>query len=287
MEQIDVKELIRVLNKILQAYRIRLQVMERRKKWVDSLLSRRDDIRGIPDIDFTYLRKPQIVEMRSLLRYERRLLKIIRAEEREEENLIIKTLEYLNNAVSIFHSNKRKEISQQLRRHGLKIKDLQNMMSAAIRMLEAIRRDMEYIMRRIYEEERFIENPNKYSFGSFVGAWRWELLFNERLNEDLKVFMKKEKRQFNILIAMLGFKQAATGALAGQISGGLVGASMGAIHGQPQLGGRIGMEVGAILFALVSIGNFVVALRKTQEEELAKEGITTSRLIRKLNTVTA
>lgn len=280
--------MIRVLNKILQAYRIRLKCLEKRKEIVEGITRSQHNQYGVR-VD-----QSEIEELRRLIKHESKLLKIIEVNEYAESTLLNKATDYLAESLKSLQSNDALELEKELEKYNLNLTILIELCQTTLTMLDKIRRSLVLIRNRLKSEEELIlkvqlyQDDIRYSdeitraFKIFAYDFTRELEVNETLNKELKVFKEKYKIQIDglgaLYLALFGAK-AAAGIMVSSLIGGAAGAGIGYLAGDAQTGGQIGFKIGAAISFLAIVINSTLAIDRIYLEEQSKS-IKSENLIR-------
>lgn len=213
---IDIEELKRILKLILRFYRERLKWMVKRKNALFKIAYRWKYVNNYPDL---------YKDLRSCLRWEKITLRIILKKEKEAENQIIYALNFLKSNLNELEKNK--DIiakTELLVKHKIKLKDLIEILNAAIDFLEQANKDIKNIQKRIKHEEKFIKNPTEENFNKFIKEWRKEDDANKKLLQHIKKTLKIIKERDDL--ALHGMKLWGAGIGGGAAIGAGIGTAV-------------------------------------------------------------
>ncbi|MEA2037703.1 MAG: hypothetical protein U9O94_09410 [Nanoarchaeota archaeon] len=229
-ENINLKEVKRVFSKILQAYRMRLNLMQRRSEVLKEFLG----FHNVDDYTRYRVNKQEIISVSKrkesignslrikkslgiILKKEKKILDIILEEDDRGENNIEIAFKILDKYHEYFEENSpRSPIKGILRKYNIEAKDVLNAAHNALIFLHKLDADIRRIEKRIELEEIFMEdtddaNPNKDKLYNFARAWQEEIYANYKLmNHIKKIFTKSKKvrlkgdQEDNIFGAIVG-----------------------------------------------------------------------------------
>lgn len=310
-QQINVSYYIRILNMIIKGYRMRLDIMSRRNKVIHDYLETftRDEIRGISDDAFnTNLvnSRSALTEMKRLLGSDRRLIRFIRREEKEEENILKRAIEDLDYAIELLThkealpysrqsehgreewdaamaqrknlGKRRREAKRRLSEDKVNIHNFIGFCKGARTLFDYIEKNMGDIEHRLQLEESFLNNPNRDTFAIFVKQWREEVKKELELQQSIIIFMRRHKVQvhydvlripvpISVKFAVDIAKRSWPGLFISSIVGSMV-------SGEAVLFGLIGTIVTATGVAFGDLVNLFDEIRKTAE--ISSENLITS-----------
>lgn len=237
-----------------------------------------------------------ISELRSLIKNESKLLKIIEVNEYAESKLLNKATDYLVESLKSLQSNDARELEKDLGKYNLNSKVLIELCQITLKMLDKIRWSLVLIRNRLKSEEELILKVQLYqadimysdeitrAFKIFAYDFTRELEANESLNKELKTFKEKYKIQIDglgaLYVALFGAR-AAAGVMISGLIGGATGAGIGYLAGDAQTGGQIGFKIGAAISFLALVINSTLAIDRIYLEEQSKS-INSESLIRNI-----
>ncbi len=270
MASVDLSELKRILKKILQAYRIRLKCMVKRRDALMKIATRFEYINDYPDI---------YKDLQYCLRYEKKLLDIISKEEKGAENQIVLALNILKSSIPNLEeaAQKDRSLKRQLKRDEIKVRGAIEICNAAVDFLEAADNDIKSIEKRMKLEEYFIEKPAEESFNKFIKEWQKELIANNTLLKHIKKIVKKVKHRNEMWIDYVKYSGAATGVM-GATGAGIAHAALGRLD-TTIAGAAIGASISfiAFVFSLYEYYKDVVEIeiedKKLIERIMSSKGI--------------
>ncbi|MBI1935772.1 hypothetical protein HYS31_05010 [Candidatus Woesearchaeota archaeon] len=202
MEKEEVDELIRILNKALQGYRLRSKILQKRYDIIRLIFGK---YRNSPsEKEFFQSISAEASQLKRLLRHEKKILAIIQSGEDEEENILLMAIGQLKISLGSLGASSAK-LKKNLESYGLDINILSTYIEDAIAVLEKLNQDIKNIERRIAAEEHFFGNPGKKSFDNFAKEFNMEIIYNKRLFEDVAAFRKIEKKKVDKIMAGIAY----------------------------------------------------------------------------------
>ncbi len=187
----QVQEFERVLNKIFQAYRIRLNLMVRRNKILSDISKNKMMI--TPELEKSLL---------NVLEKEKKVINIILNEDQVGRNNIDTALATLKK-VRVESS-----ILAELKRRNINYSDLKKTAEIGLKILSKMIKRLRHIEERIVVEERLIARPTPKNFENYVYLWRSEV----REEEKFRKFIHRQPTQplsrltrFGILTTVASF----------------------------------------------------------------------------------
>ncbi|MGV8086620.1 MAG: hypothetical protein ACP5N1_03245 [Candidatus Woesearchaeota archaeon] len=229
----EIEGLRYVSNKIIQAYRMRMELFIQRYNLLMSIDKNFDVISINPNF---------YAALDNILKKEEAILKIIKGDETKVGNNILYALEQLkkyNDSLGRRYGFNDKILEKGTKR--LSGEDVSNFLQKMILFLEEMKKDLDGIEKRMEIEEEFIKKQTFEQFNNFILAWEDELKANDRmmkrfqstLNSSQKIIRQWETEGYELLTGgpvggffslMAGAGGFLTPALA--VLGGAVGVSM-------------------------------------------------------------
>ena len=203
----QVMEFERILQKTLQAYRLRLNMMQKRNQ----ILS---------EIQKNGINQSYVNSLVSILRYEKKLIKIILTEDnigRNNINIAIHTLKKIR---------KEPNILEELKRKNVDYKELKDATDLTLTILYKMAKEIYHIKKRIALEEALLENTNVKGFRKYLNIWKSEVNKEEKFR---KFITRKKSTKVAGALSATGFVVAILGLIAipAGIAGGVVAFSLG------------------------------------------------------------
>ena len=244
-----------VCKKILQAYRIRLKLLIRRYRLLDSIGN--DYHNTSPDF---------YTQLKNILSREKRVLKIIEGEEKKVGNNLKYAREQLLNAYM------KSKVIHLL--GAVKILDVKQFLKRMIYFVHYMEKDIHKIEKRIEIEEKLADRMSEHyndqaQFNKFISAWNKELKANDKM---MKHF-KKALRESEKVIKEEGSINEAK--IVGTLLAGKLTAVAGATAGGP-VSAAVGVALGLVIIVVGFMKSFdsvshEALLDVKKEKELIKE----------------
>lgn len=264
-ERSSAEELQHVIKKVLQAYRFHIRIMERRKEYVDHILKHNTDF-GIPGEIFYGINRESALR---LIKYEKKLLSLIKFDEKKEEQLITKTKEYLFDEFKKLNRPEAKQLIEKFKEKGIEYNDLRKICVSIIQMLKYTEQMLDITKLRIKNEEIFLEKLDAESFTIFARIFYRELEGHTNVEKILEEFIEgKEVKHFKAFIKSInpvwkGFQGGFVGSIMGTGWGAIESIFKGSFLESIQDGAIFMGSFAMVLFGLVSINE----IKNSYQEE--------------------